>query len=1235
MTRKLKTRKYFFFIGSETQALLTQVEVLQNIWSDHAVLVGCFRGSVRSIPRTVWNRPDACPWPSDLDVSGVCWPADDCLPDAKYHKFWQNAEAAAVAQSASPIPKAALGRPVKLKTLYDVAHAPPPVGRPTDAQPLFHDISLLHSQSFRQLRTLQAYVRLTRSPRFGDLADRARSAWGSVLRGKGFRPDFATWWIHSEFRFSDAPAVIPIEPPPDLVATAIYESFNLAVRQLEKTLRSNCSSYARARRAQHPNLVFRDVKPLGADGVNLLVRPLQAQVTDVDKEALCVSLDQEIRRDDAQSLFCKGRSFRILHVEDAWIWLDSVDEITTGDVVTQLKLTGHIDELCQAFRQAWRARWHRHEAVSAEQWQTIAHFAKAHLPTIQCPYAPLDVAAFDSELRRRRSKGATGMDGVSLRDLQALPPPALEVLCSFFRRAEFEGVWPSQLLNGLVSSLAKNAQPQSPLDFRPFTALPVIYRIWGSHPAKILLRALDEVTPSTLYGSRPGCHATQVWTGLLWQLELAHIYGLPMAGIQADIQKAFNHLPRLVLMEAAAALGLPSQILLAWTAALQGLERLFQIRSFISQPVSSTNGVPEGRAMSCVGMTIVNRIFRLWFQIGLPQLTPLSYVDDWQLLSERAVDLQLVTLTCCWTGKRLLPGPSLQMNVLSCDPLAFARNIMGRFLGPMLNLHWRFPTTPSLSARSPFRISCGYDAKIRAIRAAAWPKGLHGWLAVPIGAHHFSLLRTWAVRGLQADGSGVNPHIHLGLVEHPTTDPVFWVICTCIRPVRSCACPEDLENLLGGLSNGLLDGPANGISSLLLTRLHWLGWGFTWNGHINDRFGTFSLFDTSLEEVLLRAEWAWLQVAPPWFGHFALRLADTRDTRDWLALLSPSDRGLFKKILKDAIFTANFQSKWDEPTSPECPYGLCTDGRFHRWWICEALQEYRQELSADAPKMLPSLPESLTCFGWSLLPSTWTRWQTYLAGLPEPEDPFVGPMGRSMVDVFTDGTCAHPADRSLRHCAYTCVLANAGLDTPGQIISAGVVPGLFQTAYRAQRCMHVCVWSDGLANTVFPCGCGSIVGPWFLGFSNFLNSLLPLEGILLILIFGLKSGVGYKSWSLCQSRSLRSLRMDLWLTVTLPCLIGSYSTISNAHNAAAVANFTRKPEFWNLFHEHSVAVCATRTINRQIQRVQLAVSQAITAHQIRSEQEADAPPVTCAFCARCRDIAVGSATRPGPSCPDP
>ena len=144
--------------------------------------------------------------------------------------------------------------------------------------------------------------------------------------------------------------------------------------------------------------------------------------------------------------------------------------------------------------------------------------------------------------------------------------------------------------------------------------------------------ALEPCMLDSLYGSRPGRYAAQVWSKLLWCVEESFHRSIDLSGMVADLQKAFNMLPRLAVFEIAAHMGLPPYMLVGWAGALAQMKRRFVLRGSLTAPVPSVTGFPEGCGLSCVAMLLLDSAFHAWHKEFFPLCMPISYVDDWQLI---------------------------------------------------------------------------------------------------------------------------------------------------------------------------------------------------------------------------------------------------------------------------------------------------------------------------------------------------------------------------------------------------------------------------------------------------------------------------------------------------------------------------------------------------------------------------------------------------------------------------
>eukprot|EP00435_Cladocopium_sp_Y103_P026104 s1941_g6.t1 len=1069
-TCKARTRKDFCFISPELQALLQHVSVLDDIWPDHAVLQGHFYRLKQAVPRDIWTSPSQFPWPSSFDVEPDLWTHLSGNPTDRYAALWKQFEQSACDALPYQVNKRMCGRgqTLRLKSV-PVGRCPPArVARRGDFNPHFHGSSFRHTQWVRQVRRVQAFSRHVKSN--ASTSPCAVSVWASVIRAKGFPGGFTAWWSQLDCKVYGAPAHLPFVPPCYDVAIKVFETLVVEVRAFELQLKSTSRQYARLRRAQNPNQIFRDIRDSPANGVDFLLRPLTASVLEVRSDENALVVDPPHQWHIERPLFCNGVPVSLIHAEPDCLCVSSVEDCQPGCLVSQLHAIGNKDELAAEFIAAWKSKWDRHRDVSADRWQTILAFAREHLVQVPMTLPSMDVSQLLVHIAHKKPQSAGGLDGVTVHDLQCLPSAAVRNFCHIFAEAERTGEWPLQLLNGRVVCLAKTSAPQGVMDYRPITILGHVYRLWGSHFARLGIRALEQVLPDTLYGSRPCRFAGQVWSQLLWAVEDSITQGVDLTGIFADIQKAFNCIPRLVVFEAAALLGFPMSLLTAWAGALSQLGRRFQLGPNLTSAVYSVTGMPEGDGLSCLGMVIVDILFHEWHRQFFPLCQPVSYVDDWTLLTTcparmhqmfaclqsftEALDLHLdMKKTCTWSvtaaGRRSLQSQGFVV-VTQC-----------RSLGAHIQTTRQHTNSTQMDRVNSLqglwlklRLStCSYSLKVRALRTAAWPRGLHAIPATTVALATFKSLRSGAMKGLGADGAGCSPFVHLGLVEQPSTDPHFWTIAQTFRMIRDCGIEGVVTQALRELVQGSDRIASNGISATLLTRIQCLGWHIQ-DECVRDTFGRFSLFQISLDELHWRMEYAWLKVVAAQVAHrpgFAeLARCDPARTRQWLATLSPCDGAAARKILNGAHITQDGKHYCQEVESDVCEFCESADSRFHRFWQCPVFEAARVDVDEDLWKALPHLPESMVSYGWALRPSTFEEWYGALAQVCVPPLPARPVVPGSCLHVFTDGSCSNPQYPDARFAGWAVVSADPHHELPAQILDCGCLPGLRQTSIRAE-----------------------------------------------------------------------------------------------------------------------------------------------------------------------------------------
>ena len=1249
---KQRTRKDFLFLSPELQVQLASVHVTHDLWPDHAVLHGVFRSVVVAVPRTVWTPPKEFPWPPNFEVSPNCWPSADIPVEVKYEQVWSAIENAAAQACPQTVPKRCFGRGRSSYTKTSRLATPTPMkmSRKGDIVPLFAGHSWKYSCWFRQARRLQHFARHVSKGPQAHQSDHASLLWNAILHAKGFDGGFAHWFQNADVRAPNAPACCPVSPPDACNALGVSMTMLFAVRNLEKDLRAHCGQYARMRRLQNPMAIFQDLKEEAQCSADVFISTKSTKVDQISQGDLCIITQDPVEWDSSLPIYCGGKKLDVVRQDYDSIWVTCLDGIAADQVVTQQRFVGDPDQILQEFSQLWEARWLRHAAVPESQWDQILAFARVQLPRACHNWPSMTPIDLQTCIRHKKSRTSKWLDGVTIRDLRSLPISALNGFCNMFLEAECTAVWPPQVTAGRITAIPKNSNPGGPDEFRPITILGLLYRTWGTYHAKKALSALNAALPDGLHGSRPGCFAGQLWSKILWAIDHAHAHRFTLSGVAVDLTKAFNFLPRHVTAEALALLGIPFRVLRGWHGALKGMKRRFQLNQILGREIDGLTGYPEGDALSVLAMVGINCIFHAWMNHQSPLCMAVSYVDDWQLITCSATHMEgiisqldrLVSLldlhldgkksylwsTCAATRKEFLDLP-------------YATRTSARSLGAHIQMsrqHTNWSQMTRIEQMAPLwnklqYSAAGYHMKVRALRMAAWPRGLHGIAATSVALQTFKDLRSAALRALNSTGAGVNAAVHLGLIENCLTDPHFWTIFTTLQCARMAAPHHEVLANFRQIAQGTFRGPRNGITTTLANRVRKLGWSIATDGRVADRFGVFNFLTIGKAELMFRMHLAWPTVVASWVDHRSgfqgLAHADISDTRLWLRGLNLQSQGAFRKILNGAHITQDSKRHCDRSrpaTTDQCIRCGCSDSRFHRFWICEAFAPVRDRLPDDMLRLVPSLPESLVSYGWSLSPHTLKPWLQTLQAIPDvlPSQIDVCLPPGPWLHVFTDGSCEDQGNSYVRFASWGLVVAHLEvLDYTPCFTDAGHLPGILQSSYRAEtfavlRALHLAwvssravhIWSDcsavvsqlralTLGRTV---ATGHPHGDLWRRIANYVKQIGPGH-----------VRVASHVENLDQPGTL-----DDW---------GSHWN-AQVDAVAGSRNLSRPDAFWTLLEQHRLATRAAREISRHVQTVQLEISLQVL-QEADQEKAVEDDPVPESFLL----FLLGLASRLWPICP--
>ena len=1095
-TCKGTSRKDMLWVSPELQALLRRVDVVNSWFPDHSLLIAKFAGGSQWIPRLLWRMPQPLEVPGPIQEaqaapslhSSSASPPCGALhlhsvehshqqqvdPSLSYLKLWNEFEASAAFAAAQtggpPVRPDQTGRGATVDTVLVKAEvAPPRTGRQGELGITFYGLNQQMARFVKQLRRVQAFKQALIRPSDAPLALEGRQQlWQAIISAKGFKPSFRDWWRQRPVCLPGDPHYFPATPPTSEVADLLFLSLQKNVEFMEGKLKSSRRQYAKARRQADPALLFRDLKGERPAHVESLVEGPKAVVEEVLEADGVAVLVGETSWIPSAPFLRDDSPFEVHHAEPDCLYGD-VKGLQKGCTVRQLRCIGDLPGLFKAFAEEWTARWVKVDHLTPGRWEAVLQ-TFPDLPPCVMAYPPITVQSWRQAVRDK-PRHAKGPDGVTREDLLGLPDHLVLQMLALYKRAEQTGVWPRQLIVGIVSSLAKTESASAVQHYRPITVFALSYRVWSSIRARQALRHIASFAPPGLSGGLPGTGASDVWWSLQREVEQALVFGEPLVGASVDLSKAFNNLPRTPIFALALKAGLPQELVRAWVGAVTAGTRRFRVRDSIGPPLVACSGFAEGDPLSVVAMTLTDIALQAFVSKQAPGATVTTYMDDWKSTAGSTAqltaaiqatekfadvwDLQVdVAKTVTWgTSQALrseLRAAGLPVALASRDLGGQSSSTFGRTNSVLKD---RIRSLDDIWPRLASSLA-PYSAKVRALKVAAWPKALYAVSTVQLGSQHFQALRSGAMKGLNARKPGANPLLHLSLLEYPASDPAFFALRSSFLDLlrhgsREAFAPVAAELLSS--ARALETGPV----SALLARCHEVG--ISWCTSSNsfcDRWGNFCPFLIAPQELELRLVSSWQSAVAAKVAHRpgfeGLERADPWLCRHILASYPVDQQASLRVVLNGSFYTEDSLHHVGESDLPLCPCCGARDSIYHRTWVCPKLQEARKRALQGFPLEPSLLAPCLAHHAWVQLPeSIDALWQEHLK-VAEPAPVFLYPPSHEkQLELFTDGTCLLPCVPCLRVAGWA--VTSAVLEgSQAQVIASGPLPGLLQSAFRAE-----------------------------------------------------------------------------------------------------------------------------------------------------------------------------------------
>lgn len=499
---------------------------------------------------------------------------------------------------------------------------------------------------YRQARRLQALVQsLQRGTMTASAQAHRVETWAAIVRAAGFQGGFVNWWRTRPVQHQGLPGELPTGVPSLMVAQQLLVDFTSNFRKLESWQLRRQQEISRAQLTAQRELVFKKVRLHEKEYLDTLLQTEETEILAVAEDGSEIHLEHAIGEGPCDSQFWLVDSMTTIQLErkeaDVYTVKDSDCLLMAGQSIVCQSVCSQVPTILEVLGSFWTARWQKHSSVSESDWNRILAFGRAFMPKSRLEYKHLDVHGWHDVNTRYNDKAARGPDGFHGRDLQLAPQSFQSALLELLTAIEEQRIeWPDQLLTGFVACLAKTVTAAEAAHFRPIIIFSTIYRSWSTARARPLLAHLATLATDTQLGFLPGKEALQISFMIQGLVELCVSAGSALQGLVTDIQKAFENIPRLPVMRLAQHTGAPQEILQAWDSFLTKMERRFQIRGEIGPPHRSTCGVPEGCALSCYAMGIIDLSFHFYFRHFAPSTVPLSFVDNLGILSESVAQLQ-------------------------------------------------------------------------------------------------------------------------------------------------------------------------------------------------------------------------------------------------------------------------------------------------------------------------------------------------------------------------------------------------------------------------------------------------------------------------------------------------------------------------------------------------------------------------------------------------------------------
>eukprot|EP00438_Fugacium_kawagutii_P035978 Skav213292 [mRNA] locus=scaffold2480:175207:179580:+ [translate_table: standard] len=540
------------------------------------------------------------------------------------------------------------------------------------------------------------------------------------------------------------------------------------------------------------------------------------------------------------------------------------------------------DDMAAGFFRYWSSFWERDPVDNEDdQWQEALETLNV-LPSL--PTKPMDVTLDDlrEAIVTTPSKSARGLCGWHIKELKILPECLLKHLLVALKHF-MQTQWPEVMTWVRLALPPKVEEPVAPQDGRPICIMSQIYRVFAKALSKHMLAYLSMQLPPQINGGVPGRSVEQIWYAIQAQVERSRHHQQQIFGFCLDIQKAFNAVPRYVVVKAMIRVGIPEQVAWSWYRLLQNLKRSVKVAGTSSTLHPSTTGIPEGDPISVPCMAVICWIFHATAAGQGTQ--PWAYADNWEFLTDCIAKLAStirettklleawkmkadVKKSWCWSALPINKKQQTEIQAIfgdqNCPIVSTAKDLGATMRYRRVQCarisKQRFDAA-IVRARRLASVPGTLSERWRALLGSSMSMALYGIEIVPLGYDHFKLLRSAIADIICKTWKQRNEHLACSLTHQGIADPEVYAIKKCIRMCRKFLhMYHDLWYITMAILRDNSPEPKDihGPIGCLKRWFHKLGWQITASDNIKTEQGlVFSLVYTCPSYVNDMVDMAW------------------------------------------------------------------------------------------------------------------------------------------------------------------------------------------------------------------------------------------------------------------------------------------------------------------------------------------------------------------------------------------